>query len=740
MDGRDKKSVAWSAYRLLVPRGLKGRMLLAAMSIAGHYLKSKPFCDALREVVRDNAAAVRYIFGEAGIGNGASPARSGGPVQGDACEKAEVDRIALARELASGGDRRAPVCSVVIPVYNHAYHTSRCLRSLILTKVDTPFEIIVVDNASTDHTGDVLEYYCSRVRVITNTHNKGFGAACNQGAEAASGEFVVFLNNDTEVTTGWLDRLTETFMDFGDAGAVGARLVYPDGTLQEAGGIVWQDGGASNYGKGKDPSEPRYGYMREVDYCSAACLMARKDLFTRLGGFDPLYEPAYYEDTDLCFGIRSLGYKVYYQPLGEVIHYEGGTAGTDTNAGLKRYQDVNSEKFRKKWEEALRLQRARSSEALYDASDRRSGPRMLFIDYQAPQYDKDSGGLRLYLMMKLLSKDGCRPCFMLPWDAVPDRYTMALGAAGVRVVPEKEVWGELSSGLFDIVVLSRVVVAEQFIEKIREAAPRVPVVFDTVDVRFVRQMRMAELHNNSQEMAEARKMKEREVKVVMDCDLTIAITDADRDHILKEAPSANVAVIPNVHPPVDVAPTPDGRDALMFIGGYGHQPNVDAVLYFVGEILPLIRRELGMVELLIVGSNPPPEVLALASDGIVVTGFVPVTAPYFRRSRVFVSPLRYGAGMKGKIGEALSHAVPVVTTAVGAEGMGLVHGDTAMIEDDPVAFAADVVRLYKDDALWTRLASQGQRHVRENFGPEAVMKKLASLKALAGPRKDGNGV
>ena len=735
-----KHTRTWKIY-LKVPRRLKERILSLLMAIVDHFIKSDPFRAALREVIQNNRPQMREILdvwgpefeGMASAKIGDDPSLGTTYISNVNAGKKAVENIVLADILLNGINPESPVCSIVIPVFNKDYLTYRCIRSILIANVSVSFEIIVVDNFSSDHTREVLEHFRNCVQVMRNRENMGFVFSCNQGAAAAKGRFLVFLNNDTEVPDNWLDRLVETTALFDNIGAVGAKLVYPDGILQEAGGIIWRDASGSNYGKGEERYDPEYNYLREVDYCSGACLMVRNDLFKRLGGFDMRYYPAYYEDTDLCFGIRSMGYRVLYQPLCEIIHYEGATAGRDINSGFKRFQGINKNKFAAKWKEVLKLQMPQSVENTSVACDRRSGPRILFIDHQVPKCDQDSGSVRIFAIMKILTQLGCRVSFILRWGQPFDSYAKALGSIGVRVVREEggAVWDELSRGDFDIIVISRVHVAELYLDKIKSAAPDTPVVFDTVDVHFIREMRMAELLGDSVEIDKAQKTREMELNIARSCELIIAVTDVDREHLLKEDPSLNVTVIPNIHQKIDVIPSTEGRSSIMFIGGFGHPPNVDAMLYFVREILPLIRRELGDVEFFIVGSSPPDEVMALSSDNIIVTGYVPDTAPYFRKSRVFVAPLRYGAGMKGKIGEAMSHGVPVVTTSIGAEGMGLVHCETALIQDAPEAFAKEVAKLYRDDALWMKLAVHGQQFIEKNFGPNAVKGNVAILNELA---------
>jgi GT2 family glycosyltransferase/glycosyltransferase involved in cell wall biosynthesis len=638
----------------------------------------------------------------------------------------------LAGTLAGVPDGREPVCSVVIPVYGKAAHTFGCLAALYSNPQSTPFEVIVVDNGSNDWTCDVLRIYEGHLRVIRNFENKGFAVACNQGAGAALGEFVVFLNNDTRVTGAWLDSLAETAKRIGDAGAIGGMLIYPDGSVQEAGGMVWRDGSASNYGNGGDPDDPKYGYMREVDYCSAACLLVRSGLFNDVGGFDTAYSPAYYEDTDLCFKIRSAGKKVVYQPGCRIIHYEGATSGNDDTSGLKSYQRTNRGKFASKWNEALDELPKRSRSGADKNANRMGGPEVLFIDLQVPRRDRDSGSLRTYQMMRLLLESGCRVAVMLRRNDVYDGYCKELGVAGVRVVPEGEVWKELAAGRFAMTVIARELTASLYLGKVKRLAPGIPVVFDTVDLRYVREKRHAELAGGLLAGLAARLVKRREVSIAKRCDLTVTVSEEERNLLLSEAPSINSVVISNIHSPTGVRPDTGKRDSVMFIGSYRHLPNVDSAVYLANEIMPRVRRMLESdVRLVVVGTDPPEDVRRLSAADVEVTGYVPDVSKCYETARVLAAPLRFGAGVKGKIGEALSYGVPVVTTKVGAEGMGLEHNVNAMVTDDPDEFAEQIARLFREDALWYRLALNGQEHILNRFGPSAAREGVAVLSGLA---------
>ncbi len=237
-----------------------------------------------------------------------------------------------------------PVVSIIIPVHNHLDSTLRCLISIKESNDITPYEIIVADDASDENIGEIIGQ-ARNIRYLRNETNLGFLKTCNKAASIARGKFLLLLNNDTVLLPGWLDSLVDVFKKFPRSGLVGSKLLYPDGRLQEAGGAVWQDGAGANLGRYGDPASPVYNYLREVDYCSGACILIPRSIWDALGGFDELYSPAYYEDTDLAFRIRSAGYKVFYQPKSQVIHFEGTSSGTDIGSGIKQYQQVNQGKI-----------------------------------------------------------------------------------------------------------------------------------------------------------------------------------------------------------------------------------------------------------------------------------------------------------------------------------------------------------------------------------------------------------
>lgn len=614
--------------------------------------------------------------------------------------------------------------SIVIPAYNQSHYTFNCLRS-VLTHTRAPYEVTVIDNASTDETAPMLAAM-ENIRVIHNQENQGFVAACNEGAQASSGAFILLLNNDTETTDGWMEALLDPLKDE-TVGVVGAKLLYPSGRLQEAGNIIWRDGTGWNYGRGDDPDLPEYSYLKEVDYCSGACLLIRKTLWEQLGGFDQRFAPAYYEDTDLCFSVRQRGYKVMYQPEAQVIHYEGVSAGTDLNSGYKQYQQVNLAKFRDKWRVELVEDHFETPNDLYLARERGHQKRVLVVDHYAPTFDMDSGSLRMYSLLKIVVELGHKVVFWPHNRAFDERYTRALQRLGIEAIygdVSFENYMKLYGQHFDAIILSRPNIAIHFAYAAKKFS-KARIIYDTVDLHFLREERKAKVEGTGGD--ESRRWKDLEFFLAHLADEVLVVSPVEKEILEQYGFKNKVSVIPNIHSLPECDTPFEQREGLMFIGGFTHLPNEDAVIWFVERILPLIRKQLPTVSFSIVGSNPTRKVKALASATVTVTGYVPDVDPYFAKARVFVSPLRYGAGLKGKLGQSFAYGLPVVTTSIGAEGFALCNGRDAFVADAEEEFAEKVLKVYQDRNLWETFSRNGRSLIEEDFSPEAVKEKVRAL-------------
>jgi GT2 family glycosyltransferase/glycosyltransferase involved in cell wall biosynthesis len=630
-----------------------------------------------------------------------------------------------------------PVVSIVVPVYNKFDLTYQCVQSIQEQGAEIPYEIVIVDDCSRDETLFANFVFSGGIRLVRNSTNSGFVRTCNRGFDAARGEYVVFLNNDTQVKPRWLDELYETLRRDPKIGIVGSKLLFPDGRLQECGGIIWRLGDGWNWGRDQDPEDPRFCYMRDTDYVSGAALMIKSSLFRELGRFDEQYAPAYYEDTDLCFKVRQRGYRTVVQPSSEIIHFEGASAGTSvTGGGMKRFQAINHRKFFENWKDTLATHRFNGEFPELEA-ERGVQLRALVIDDSVPEPDKDAGSNAVFQHILALQRLGYKVTF-IPGDNMAriDPYTAELQRRGVECLYHpyyfsvEDVFRKRPQP-FDLVYLHRYSNASKYGGMIRQHFPKARILYSVADLHFLRFERQAEVEKDPVLRQKAEQMRRLELGAMFFVDCVIVHSAAEAELLAKVAPGVNVQVIPWTVEPRDVMPIEEERPAIAFIGGYRHEPNIDAAKWAVESLMPKLRKEVPGIQLLLVGSHMPAEVSALAERDVVPLGYVPSLDTVFERVRLTIAPLRYGAGLKGKVLESFAAGIPCVMTTIAAEGLDLPKAMQSLVVDEPEEIAARVAKLCRDKTEYRRVVEACKAYMSANYSAQRIDALLTEACALA---------
>lgn len=609
-------------------------------------------------------------------------------------------------------DTAAPRASVIMLVYANATYLEAALRSVLeTTDRHFPYEVIVVLNGTSPDVAAKARRSSLGARIVESDTNLGFGGGCNLGAMHARAPYLVFLNDDVTVRMGWLEALVHTADARPDAGAIGSRILNADGTVQEAGCIIFADGATMPVGRGLPATSPRYRAVRNVDYASACSLLVRREVFDAVGGFELRYFPAYYEDVDLALKLREAGWSIVYQPMSELVHAESASTTSDFKSYLFRR---NSRTLNRIWHAALAaferggphdpgsvaraIRRARGTVA-----------EVLVVDDRLPDAALGSGYGR---MAELCGDLAGGPYSVSFYPTAGGGDARGVGTYGVEVLDgDLNAWIRDPATRIDIAVISRPHNWERCVAMIRRHHPNAAVVYDAEALFHRRVLRQLAFETDPERRAslerEHRSFYDLEGRIARTADHLVCVSLDEKRALRAFAPQTPldhlVATTRGVVP--GRRPFAERRPHAIFVAGWmagASSPNVDALRWFVREIVPLVEARAPEAITIVTGGNPPREVRQLRSPSVRLVGYVDDLAGAYADARVAIGPIRFGAGVKIKTIEAIQHGLPVVATETGAEGIALEEPDCIAVRDDPGAFADALVKLLTDEAAWTR--------------------------------------
>ena len=633
---------------------------------------------------------------------------------------------------------RQPRVSIVLVLFNRAELTLSCLQS-ILENCSVDIEIIIVDNSSSDATSAVLDRI-DGATIILNNENVHFIKACNQARRYIRGEYILFLNNDSELLKNSLESALETIHQDDNIGAVGGRIVLLDGLLQEAGSIIWNDGSCLGYGRGDDPDNFQYRQQRDVDYCSGAFLLTPTRIFNELDGFDEDFSPAYYEETDYCMRLHRAGYRVVYEPNATIRHYEfASSSSSELAIDLQR---KNRAKFIEKHMKILRKHFPPHSKyilrARFTASNQCKS--ILFVDDRIPYRYYGSGFPRANFIVHRLAELGFHVT-LLPlncleeddWEVVysdlPKSIEIALGIGKtyfVRHLLKRK-------GYYDIIWISRPHNMDFFskvIKKFPSLLKRESIIYDAEAIFALRDLELSKLKGLSPDTKDAERKIKHEVSLASNADIVIAVSDFEK-LLFNQNGYKNTYVLGHALDVLRTEASFSDRKNFLFVGNldYDRSPNVDSLIWFVKEVWPLIENNIKDIKLDIVGSANSILVQELASPDVIIHGRVDELDRWYNGSRVFIAPTRYAAGVPYKIHESAAHGVPVVATDLLVRQLDWQPGQEILCAhyDNAKAFAEKCIELYQSEHMWQAIRNRAITRVRQDCSSEMMRQNLKNI-------------
>lgn len=625
----------------------------------------------------------------------------------------ELQRFLAGKESLEFDPGDAPQITIVLVLYNRAALTLLCLRSL-LEHGDVPFQLVMVDNQSSDDTGALLDRV-QGATIVRNVSNLGFVLAVNQGAAKATADTILLLNNDAVIEENALGNALATLNSDASIGAVGGKIKLLDGHLQEAGSLIWNDGACLGYGRTADPLAPEYMFQRDVDYCSGAFLLFSRQTFTELGGFDEAYAPAYYEESDFCVRLHERGLRVVYDPTVQISHYEFASSG-----GLKGASTLQAEHRKilcNKHPDYLQARADNNPDNVLWGRIANDYPNVLIIDDRVPHPSLGAGYPRCCHILNSLADMQLNVGFfplLYPndnWQQVYQSLSRKIevllnrGEAQLRKLLEER------RGYYQIIMVSRVHNMEVFnriVSKDPTLLSGVRVIYDAEAVVAPREANRRRLFGAEVSAQAEQEMVQDELAIAKPAKQIVAVSENEA-RLFREQGFSDTTVLGHISHPIDNPAPFDRRSGLLFVGALRDDgsPNVDSLLWFIVNVLPLIRTAIPDIELTVVGDNFATALAAIELDNVTFTGRIDNIDIYYDAARVFIAPTRFAAGIPHKVHEAAGKGIPSVVKPLLAEQLGWEDGIELLSAESAEEFAAACTRLHTDETLWNSLQANG---------------------------------
>ncbi|HQT64221.1 MAG: hypothetical protein B7Z75_08925 [Acidocella sp. 20-57-95] len=651
--------------------------------------------------------------------------------------RARALRPLFARQPIDFTLRGEPAVSVIMVMFNQLDLTLNALDSL-RRNFTGDIDLILVDSGSADESRFIHRYVLGH-KIVRFGRNVGFVEACNAGLANVAAPVTLFMNNDVLLERGAIAAVLNRLSSADNIGAVGGKVVRTNGRLQEAGCVIWRDGATEGYLRDADPNVPEANFVRDVDFCSGVFLAVRSDLLKTLGGFDVLYKPAYFEETDLCIRLHQAGYRVVYDPAIMITHQEYSSG--DPAIALAMMAQ-NQPKFRKKNQEYLRTKYPRHPDLLANArSPKTGGYRILLIEDRIPLRALGSGFTRSNDIIRTMAELGHQvtvfPIYQ-PIETMLNIYREFPDT--VEIIHDRELkdlaaFLKQRSGYFDVLWIARTHNAERLLDILMAASAHLPINRIVLDTEAVAAARLAErdaiLGNTPASSLE--KAVQKELASAYFCQKIIAVNQMDAD-IIKQSGFEDVSILGHVRP---LTPTPkpfDERHGMLFVGAIHDQesPNLDGLEWFVSEVLPLLHGQLpDDVSFTIAGYvNRRIDLSGFGKARRVrLRGPVDDLTPLYNNHRIFVAPTRFAGGIPFKLHEAASHGLPIVAATLLCRQVGW-RGDVELLSGnvrDPAQFATQIMKLYTDKVMWEQMRANALARLAQENSPEFYRNAVSGI-------------